>query len=454
MEVVTPACAGLDVHKKSVVACCLTPGPTGELVRQVRTFGTMTADLLALGDWLAARGVTSVALESTGEFWKPVYNLLEDRFTLLVVNAHHLQHVPGRKTDVKDAEWLAELLRHGLVRASFIPPLPQRDLRDLTRQRTTLVRERAAVVQRLQKVLEWANLKLAAVASDVSGQSGRAMLEQIVAGEADPALLAELARGRLRAKRAALEQALTGRVRDHHRFLIAGHLTHLDFLDEQIARFEAQIASLIEATIVAPPPSAEPVAPAPVAPAADLAAHALADAPPSGAAALPLSWAAAVEVLDTIPGVARTTAEVLVAEIGTDMRRFASPGHLASWVKVAPGNNESAGKRRSAGIGHGNRWLRATLVQAAHAAVKVKDSFLQGFYRRLASRRGSKRAMVAVAHKLVRIIYWLLSTGEGYRAGSTAALDERQRATLAARMQRRLERLGYAVHLEPVAAVA
>src|SRR3712207_1356444 len=246
MHVLYPHCAGIDVHKKTAVVCCRTTAADGTVTTETRTFSTMTADLLTLSDWLTSQGVTHVALESTGEFWKPLYNLLEGTFVILVVNAQHMHNVPGRKTDVKDAEWIADLLAHGLLRGSFIPPEPQRDLRDLTRQRTILVRERAEVVQRLQKVLEWANLKLASVATDVAGRSARAMLEAIVDGQSDVAVLAELARGRMRSKRAELERALDGRVRDHHRFLIAKHLIHIDFLDEQIADFDAQIVARSE----------------------------------------------------------------------------------------------------------------------------------------------------------------------------------------------------------------
>lgn len=242
MDVTYTHCAGLDVHKKSVVACCITPGIKGEKQVEIRTFGTMTADLLALSDWLSSKGVTHVAMESTGEFWKPLYNILEGNFELLVVNARHIKNVPGRKTDVKDAEWIADLLRHGLLRGSFIPPQPQRDLRDLTRQRTNLVQDRATVVNRLQKVCEWSNIKLSAVATDITGVSARAMLEAILAGNTTPTALAELAKGRLRNKRSELERALNGVVRDHHRFMLAQHLAQIDFLDEQIALFDEQIA--------------------------------------------------------------------------------------------------------------------------------------------------------------------------------------------------------------------
>src|ERR687884_150079 len=246
MDLLYPRCAGIDVHKKTVVVCCRIGAPDGAVTKPTRTFATMTADLLALSDWLTSLEISHVALESTGEFWKPLYNLLEGSFTILVVNAQHMHNVPGRKTDVKDADWIADLLAHGLLRASFIPPEPQRDLRDLTRQRTILVRERAEMVLRLQKVLEWANLKLASVATDIVGVSARAMLEAIVDGQSDVSALAELARGRMRSKRAELERALAGRVRDHHRFMLAQHLLHLDVLDEQIADFDAQVTAHIQ----------------------------------------------------------------------------------------------------------------------------------------------------------------------------------------------------------------
>ena len=241
MDVTYTHCAGLDVHKKTVVACCITPGIKGEKQLEIRTFGTMTADLLALSDWLSLKGVTHVAMESTGEFWKPVYNILEGNFELLVVNARHIKNVPGRKTDVKDAEWIADLLRHGLLRGSFIPPQAQRDLRDLTRQRTNLVQDRATVVNRLQKVCEWSNIKLSSVATDITGVSARAMLEAILAGHTEPQTLADLAKGRLRNKRDELERALTGVVREHHQFMMAQNLAQIDFLDEQIALYDDQI---------------------------------------------------------------------------------------------------------------------------------------------------------------------------------------------------------------------
>ena len=438
MDVTYTHCAGLDVHKKSVVACCLTPGPNGKLVSETRTFGTMTQDVLALSDWLTSNGITHVAMEATAEFWKPVYNLLEANFDVLVVNAQHIKNVPGRKTDVKDAAWIADLLRHGLLRGSFIPPLPQRDLRDLTRQRTNLIQQRAMVVNHLHKVLEWANLKLGAVASNLAGVSARAMLTALVAGEADPTLLADLAKGKLRLKRAALEQALAGFVRDHHRFLLAGHLTHLDFLDEQVTLFDRQIAQLIAAHA----PAVDPVD--------EHAASANAASTPTTEP--PLAWEPAVALLDTIPGVGRTMAEVLIAEIGTDMRRFASAGHLASWARVSPGNNESAGKRHSGRTGPGNTWLRSSLVQAAHAAVRVKDSYFAQVYRRLVARRGAKKAIMAIAHRILIAVYYILLRHEPYRAPGALALDEQRQAQVLNRMLRRITNLGYTVHLAPTIA--
>ena len=410
----------------------------------------MTADLLVLSDWLTSKGVTHVAMESTGEFWKPLYNLLEGNVVILVVNAQHMHNVPGRKTDVKDAEWIADLLAHGLLRGSFIPPEPQRDLRDLTRQRTILVRERAEVVQRLQKVLEWANLKLAAVATDIVGVSARAMLEAIVDGQSDVTALAELARGRMRSKRAELERALAGRVREHHRFMLAKHLIHIDFLDEQIADFDAQIVAHIQAQPPLPPaPRTDgPGAEADVAPAA--AAAGAAGTPADD----PLTWEAAIAIWDGIPGIGRRVAEQLVAELGVDMGQFPSAAHAASWAKLSPGNNVSAGKRYSAKIGQGNQWLRSTLIQAAHAAVKVKDSYLAAFYHRLVARRGVKKALVAVAHKILTIAYTLLRKREGYQERGAAFVDERRKDHILHRMQRRFEQLGYKVHLEPITSIA
>jgi transposase len=438
MQVVHVRCAGLDVHKKTVVACARLLAPDGTLTSEVRTFATMTVGLLAMVDWLLSLGITHVAMESTGEFWKPVFNLLDGNLTVLVVNAHHIKHVAGRKTDVKDAEWIADLLAHGLLRPSFVPPAPQRALRDLTRQRSHLVQERATVVNRMQKVLEWANIKLAAVVTDVTGVSARAMLEALVAGQTDVAVLAELAKGRLRTKRAELEQALEGTLAPHHAFMIAQHLAHLDFMDEQIAAFDAQISAALQ------PPDAPPSDPEPPSDSPDTAESAPHES----------SWRSAHTICDAVPGIGPRVAETIIAELGTDMSRFPTAGHAASWARLSPGQNESAGKRRSSRIGKGNRYLRAALVQAAWAAIKVKDSFLAAFYRKLATRRGNKKAIIAVAHKLLVIVYTLLKTGETYQERGAAALDERQKDRLLARMQRRIEQLGYTVSLEPKLAAA
>src|SRR5262245_52203231 len=432
--------AGLDVHKKTVVAHARITDARGRVSRHTRTFGTMTTDLLNLAAWLLTLEITHVAMESTGEYWKPLYNILESSFTFLIVNAQHIKNVPGRKTDVKDAQWIADLLCHGLVRGSFIPPQPQRDLRDLTRQRTNLVRDRATVVNRLQKVLEWANIKLASVVSDVVGVSAREMLAAIVDGQSDVSVLADLARGRMREKRAALEQALEGRVRAHHRFVIASHLEQIDFLDAQIASFDDQIVACVAEQAPPSPPATADCLPVPV--------------PPSRGDGDELSWEAAIQIWDSVPGIGRRLAEQLVAEIGPEPGQFPSAAHVASWAKVAPGNRQSAGKRLSSKTGKGNRWLRTSLVQAAHGAVKVKGSALAVYYRRLAKRMNGKKAMMAVAHKILTIGYTLLCKREWYREPDVSARETRRTEQLVAQMQRRIERLGYTVNIEPPAAVA
>jgi transposase len=336
MDVIYERCCGLDVHKNSVVACLLLSHPQGEPARVIRTFGTMTEDLLALADWLAEKGCTHVAMESTGVYWKPIWNLLEDAFSLLLVNPRDSKAVPGRKTDVTDAEWIADLLRHGLLRSSYVPDRPQRELRELTRYRTSLVRERTAEANRLQKTLEGANIKLASVATDILGKSGRIILQALVAGAEDTATLAQLAQGRLREKIPQLERALAGRVDAHQRFMLTEHLAQIDFLETAIARVSAEIAERLR-------PVTE-----------------------------------AVERLDTIPGIGQYLAEALIAEIGTDMSRFPPAAHLASWAGMCPGNHESAGKRRSGRTRKGSPWLRALLVQAAHAGARKKDTPTSG----------------------------------------------------------------------------
>jgi transposase len=412
MEVVHPRCCGLDVHKQLIVACVLRSAETARAQKEVRTFGTMTDQLLALGDWLEAQGVTDVAMEATGSYWKPVWNLLEGRFNLLLANAQHIKAVPGRKTDVKDAEWIADLLRHGLLKPSFVPDRAQRELRELTRYRTSLIRERSAEANRLQKVLEGANLKLGDVATNVLGRSGRDILEQVVAGatEADAALLAQLAKGRLREKIPQLERALAGRVAAHQRFLLAQQLAHVDFLDQAIDRVSAEIADRLR------PVETE------------------------------------VALLDSIPGVGRRTAEVLVAEIGTDPRRFPSAAHLASWAGMCPGHDQSAGKRRSGRTRPGSPWLRTALVEAAQAVGRTKDTYLAAQLRRLTARRGKKKAVVAVGHTLLVIAYYLLVRGVPYSDLGGNYFDEQERRAVKRRLVHRLEALGYAVHLQPAGA--
>lgn len=400
-------CCGLDVHKKTVVACVRTLGHA-----ETRTFGTMTRDVLALADWLTECGVKHVAMESTGVYWKPIYNILEGNFTLLVVNAQHLKAVPGRKTDVKDAEWMAQLLQHGLVRGSFIPDREQRDLRDLTRHRTSLVRDRARVVQRIQKVLEDTNLKLASVATDIVGLSARAMLERLLSGERDSAVLAGLAKGRLRQKRQDLETALEGVLRPHHRFLLAELLAQLDYLEEAV---ESASKKIEEYTAL---------------------------------------FQEEIELLDTVPGINRTQAETLLAEVGVDMSRFPTASHLASWAGLCPGNDESAGKHRSGKIRKGSPWLRTALVEAAHGAARTRNTYLGAQYRRLATRRGKKKALVAIAHSLLVIVYHVLTNKEPYLDLGSNYFDERDRLRVEKRLSSRLERLGYKVTLEPVESAA
>src|SRR5262244_3826740 len=443
MDVVFLRCAGLDVHKKSITACRMVPDPAGqeaEGIAELRTFGTMTRDLLSLADWLTEASITHVAMESTGEYWKPVYNLLEDTFTVFLVNATHVKNVPGRKTDKADARWLAKLMRFGLLQASFIPPKGQRDLRDLTRYRTKLVQERVREVNRVQGVLERANIKLASVIADIMGVSGRAMLEALIAGRADPATMAELAKRRMRSKIPILEQALTGIVHDHHRQLLAMQLAHIDFLDEQIEALNGTIeTSLKTLSTIEPIEQAQPPL--------------LTGGSAASVTVSPLlTFTRAVELLDTMPGIDQRGAEVIVAEIGIDMSRFETAPRLAAWAGVAPGNDESAGKRRSGKTRKGNRPLRAILTQLAHAAVRTKDTYLSALYHRLAVRRGKQRAIIAVAHSIMCSVFHMLSRNEGYRELGANYFDERRRQFTIDRLTRRIARLGYRVHLEPVAA--
>ena len=407
MEIVHSYCAGLDVHKKTVVAAIIVPDEQGGLRKETRTFGTMTSDLLALSDWLLGCNVTHVAMESTGEYWKPVFNILENNFEVLLVNAQHIKAVPGHKTDVKDSEWIAELLRHGLLKASFVPPLGQRELRELTRYRSTFVRTRATLVNRVHKVLESANIKLTSVATDVMGVSGRAILAAIVQGQSTPEAMAELARGRMRDKRELLAKALEGRVQAHHRFVLVELLGQIDSMDETIQRFNEQIEEYCR------------------------------------------PFEEAVVLLDTIPGVGRETAEVIVSEIGTDMSRFPTAEHLASWAGVAPGNHESAGKRYSGKTTKGNKALSAGLNQAAHAAACTRNTYLSAQYRRLAARRGKKKAIVALEHTILVIAYNLIQRKVSYQELGGDYFDKRRPEATAKRLIWRIQQLGYSVSLQP-----
>ncbi len=412
MRIVYQHVAGLDVHKKVIAAAILVVGAEGRWYQETKSFGTMTADLLKLSDWLLEHGVTHVAMESTGEYWKPVFNILENNFEVFVVNAQHISKVPGRKTDQTDAEWLAELMQCGLLKPSFIPPAGQRELRELTRHRSNFVRERVNLVNRVQKVLESANIKLASVATDVMGVSGRAMLEALVAGNVSPEDMAELAKGRMRHKRDQLSRALEGRVKPHHQFILAELLAQIDSLDETIARFDRQIEEACR------------------------------------------PFEQAVDLLDTIPGVGRQTAEVIVSEIGVDMGRFPSDAHLAAWAGVAPGNHESAGKRRSGKTRKGNQALRAALNQAAHAAAHTGNTYLSAQYHRLAVRRGKKRAIGAVAHSILVIAYHLIQRKESYRELGGDYFDKRRPEATAQRLLKRLETLGYQVSIQQTPAPA
>ena len=412
MEVLYKRVCGLDVHKKFLVACLICVADDGHVTKEIRKFSTMLDDLLTLADWLQAHGVTHVAMESTGVYWKPVYNVLEGTCDVWVVNAQHFKAVPGRKTDVRDGEWLAELLRHGLLRPSFVPAKPQRELRELTRYRSALIHERTREVNRLQKVLEGANIKLGPVASDVLGASGREMLAALVAGTTDTAALADLAKGTLRHKIPDLERALRGRFGDHQRFLIARQLAHIDALDATLEEVTQEIAARMR------------------------------------------PFEAVITRWDGITGVGRRTAETLVAELGVDMGRWPSHQHLASWAGLCPGNDESAGKRKAGKTRKGNPWLRAALIEAAQAAGRTKDTYLGAHYHRLAARRGKKKAAMAVAHSILVLAYHLVKDDCDVADLGVHYFDERDRAAVQRHAVKRLERLGFKVTLEPVALAA
>ena len=400
MELIHERCCGLDVHKKSVVACVMTPEE-----QKTRSFGTTTRQLVALSEWLGEWGVTHVAMESTGVYWKPIVNLLEERFTVWVVNAHHIKTVPGRKTDVKDAEWIASLLKHGLLKPSFIPERSQRELRELVRYRRSLIQERSREANRVQKVLEGANIKLGAVASDVLGASGRMMLTALAEGEEDPGVLADMAKGRLREKLEALEEALAGVMGAHQRLILGAQLRHLSYLAAEVERLDAEVDRRVD-------------------PHHDV-----------------------LEAVDTIPGVGRRTAETIVAEVGTDMDRFATPGHLASWAGVSPGNNRSADKSKRSPVKKGNASLQSALVEAAKAAARTQ-TYLGAQYRRLARRIGANRAAMAVAHSIAVILHSIIRTRAPFVDMGYDYFEKRDRDAITRRAVRQLERLGHKVTLQ------
>jgi transposase len=408
MEVMYPRCAGLDLGKDTLVACVRLHG--AEIRQECRTFGMTTRDLLALADWLTAEGVTHVAMEATGTYWKGVWHVLEDAFTLVLANAGHIKGVPGRKSDVNDATWIADLLAPGLLRGSFVPPAPIQDVRDLTRTRKQLVREIAQHTQRLQKTLDIANLKITGLISDLLGVSGRAILRALIAGETDPVRLADLARGTLKNKRAALIDALTGRVTPHQRRLLKLHLTVIEQLEAAVADVDAQLG--------------EALAP----------------------------FREAVERVDTVPGIDRIVAQAILGEIGLDMARFATHHHLISWACLCPRLDESAGKRKSTRTRKGACWLKTVLVQAAWAAVRTKDSYYRAQFLRLRAHRGPKKAILAVAASILTAIYYILRDGVEYRELGGRYYDRLDRTKATSRLVKRLRDLGYRVQLEEVAA--
>ena len=468
MDVVYERCAGLDVHKKNVVACRLIRGEDGRSRHEVKSFETMTQNLLELSDWLAEAEVTHVAMESTGEYWKPVYNILEGHFELLLVNARHIKMVPGRKTDVGDAQWIANLLQHGLLKASFVPPAPQRALRELTRHRSTFIRQRATLSNRIQKVLEGCNIKLASVATDVLGASGKAMLRAMVDGQQDPTQLAQLAKGKLRDKNQALERALRGKIERHHVVVLGELLNQVDSLDKSIITFTAEIEKMCKQNnsgqgngdgsgggepaeggpgglATAQAPIAFPCAPAPDVPTPPNAGKA---APPLP----PLRYSEAVKLLLTIPGIGKSTAEMIISEIGTNMARFPSAHHLSAWGGVAPANNISGGKILSATTRLGNKALKSGLIQAAQAAARTRCTYLAAQYKRLAKKRGAKRAAMAVAHSILIIIYCMLRDHAPYRELGGDYFEKLKPQATVNNLCRRITSLGYTVELTPLAA--
>ena len=411
MEILHPRCAGLDVHKKTVAACLRLVDEKGKVHKEIRQFDTMTRDLLQLSDWLSSQGVTHVAMESSGVYWKPIYNLLEDDFQLLLVNPAHAKNVLGRKTDVQDAEWIADLLAHGLLRASYVPDRDRRELRELVRYRKSLIQQRTAEINRIHKILEGANIKLASVVSQITGKTGRSILDAIAAGETDPHTLAELARGTLRNKRDELARSLQGRIAPHQRFMLRQILDHIDYLDQTIIHLEEEL---------------------------DIRLRPFADM---------------LDRLQSAPGIQLRNAQTIAAAL-PDLSFFPSAHHLASWAGLCPGNNESAGKRRSGKLRKGNEMLREALVEASWAAIRKRDTYLGVTFYRLAARRGRKRAIIAVAHALLISIYAMLTREMDYVELGPTYLDERRREYTKRNLVRRLEALGYVAQLEPVSLAA
>ncbi len=408
MEVLYPKCCGIDVHKQFLVACLLIADEAGHQHQEIRRFSTMTGELLSCVDWLQKAHCTAVAMESTGVYWKPVWNVMEGLFeTVMIVNAEHMRRVPGRKTDKKDAEWLAELLQVGLLKPSFIPSRPQRELRDLTRTRTTLTQERTRLINRVHKVLEDANLKLSSVLTDIMGQTGHHILGAIVRGEEDPTVLADMALRRAANKREALVLALRGRISDHHRALLRALLEMIRHHDQAIWHLDREIEERLR------------------------------------------PYEEQIQRLDAVPGLSRRSIEILFAEVGWDMSPFPDAAHLASLVGICPGNYESGGKRLSGRIRKGNHWAKATLVQAAQAAARTKNTYLSAQYHQIAARRGGKRAAVAVGHSILVIYYHMLKTGEPYQEKGGDYFSELDRQHAERRLTKQLERLGYQVTLTP-----
>jgi transposase len=410
MELLHPHCAGLDLHKETVVAC-IRHMTDGKVTTEVKTFNTTTQELMDLSDWLSSQGITHIAMEATGVYWKPVWHILSDgEFELVLANAAHVKNLPGRKTDVNDAMWLADLMAHGLIRASFVPDEPTQQMRDLLRTRKQFVRERSSHTQRIQKTLEDANIKLDSVITDIVGLSGRRMIEALIAGQTDPEALAALAHRRIHATSAELEAALRGRVTAHHRFMLQLHLDHLDAVNAAIARIDKEVDGNVE------------------------------------------PFRIAIEMLTTIPGVSSLAAEVMVSEIGIDMSRFKTEGHLISWAGLCPKNDESAGKRRSNRMKKGAPWLKTTLIQCAWAASRTKGSYLQAQYLRIRSRRGPKKAVGAVAASMLTAAYHMLKDGTLYQDLGANHFNNRDKGKQALRLVNRLQSLGFAVQITSMAA--